>query len=121
MFTCDLYAGVVPQLSPPPHDVERLRTTMVDCIVIFNRGRSVVSEINAKLSYITYSILHIRPLNLVLIKKNQQLHSRSQYWNDNEAAPVMADSYIRRMAYFGGITFQSRNGVKNPLTHYLSS
>ena len=40
------------------------------------------------LLYITYSILHIRPLNLVLIKKNQQLHSRSQYWNDNEAAPA---------------------------------
>ena len=33
MFTCDLYAGVVvgvvPQMSPPPHDLERLRTTMV--------------------------------------------------------------------------------------------
>ena len=42
MFTCDLYAGVVPQMSPPPHDLERLRTTMVDFIVIFNRGRSVV-------------------------------------------------------------------------------
>ena len=37
MFTCDLYAGVVPQMSPPPHDLERLRTTMVDCIVIFRR------------------------------------------------------------------------------------
>ena len=43
MFTCDLYAGVVPQMSPPPHDRERLRTTKVDFIVIFNRGRSVVS------------------------------------------------------------------------------
>ena len=43
MFTCDLYAGGVPQMSPPPHDLERLRTTMVDFIVIFNRGRSVVS------------------------------------------------------------------------------
>ena len=43
MFTCDIYAGVVPQMSPPPHDLERLRTTMVDVIVIFNRGRSVVS------------------------------------------------------------------------------
>ena len=43
MFTCDLYAGVVPQMSPPPTDLERLRTTMVDYIVIFNRGRSVVS------------------------------------------------------------------------------
>ena len=39
MFTCDLYAGVVPQIagvvpqmSPPPHDLERLRTTMVDFI-----------------------------------------------------------------------------------------
>ena len=30
MFTCDLYAGVVPQMSPPPHDLEQLRTTMVD-------------------------------------------------------------------------------------------
>ena len=35
MFTCDLYAGVVPQMSPPPHDLERLRTTMVDFIVIY--------------------------------------------------------------------------------------
>ena len=43
MFTCDLYAGVVPQMSPPPHDLERLRTTMVDFIVIFNRGRCVMS------------------------------------------------------------------------------
>ena len=43
MFTCDLYAGVVPQMSPPPHDLERLRTTMVDFIVIFKRGCSVVS------------------------------------------------------------------------------
>ena len=25
--------GVVPQMSPPPHDLERLRTTMVDFIV----------------------------------------------------------------------------------------
>ena len=33
-FTCDLYAGVVPQMSPPPHDLERPRTTMVDFIVI---------------------------------------------------------------------------------------
>ena len=43
MFTSDLYAGVVPQMSPPPHDLERLRTTMVDFIVIFNRGRRVLS------------------------------------------------------------------------------
>ena len=43
MFTCDLYVGVVPHMSPPPHDLERLRTTMVDFIVILNRGRSVVS------------------------------------------------------------------------------
>ena len=33
MFTSDLYAGVVPQMSPPSHDLERLRTTMVDFIV----------------------------------------------------------------------------------------
>ena len=43
MFTSDLNAGVVPQMSPPLHDLERLRTTMVDFIVIFNRERSVVS------------------------------------------------------------------------------
>ena len=43
MFTSDLYAGVVPQMSPPLHELERLRTTMVDFIVIFNRGRRVVS------------------------------------------------------------------------------
>ena len=43
MFTSDLNAGVVPQMSPPLHDLERLRTNMVDFIVIFNRGRSVVS------------------------------------------------------------------------------
>ena len=34
MFTSDLNAGVVPQMSPPPHDLERLRTTMVDLIVL---------------------------------------------------------------------------------------
>ena len=34
MFTTDLNAGVVPQMSPPPHDLERLRTTMVDFIVL---------------------------------------------------------------------------------------
>ena len=43
MFASDLNAGVVPQMSPPMYDLERLRTTMVDFIVIFNRGRSVVS------------------------------------------------------------------------------
>ena len=30
MFTCDLYAG-----SPPPHDLERLRTTMQRRVVVF--------------------------------------------------------------------------------------
>ena len=34
VFTSDLNAGVVPQMSPPPHDLERLRTTMVDFIVL---------------------------------------------------------------------------------------
>ena len=34
MFTSDLNAGVVPQMSPPLHDIERLRTTMVDFIVV---------------------------------------------------------------------------------------
>ena len=39
MFTCDRYAGVVPQMSPPPHDLERLRTTMVDFIVMGTQRR----------------------------------------------------------------------------------
>ena len=34
IVTSDLNAGVVPQMSPPPHDLERLRTTMVDFIVL---------------------------------------------------------------------------------------
>ena len=34
MFTSDLNAGVVPQISPPPHDLEQLRTTMVDFVVL---------------------------------------------------------------------------------------
>ena len=34
MFTSDLNAGVVAQVSPPPHDLERLRTTMVNFIVL---------------------------------------------------------------------------------------
>ena len=48
---------------------------------------------------LTYSILHIRPLNLVLIKK-KQLHSRSQYWNDNDAAPAN-----------GGFVHKANNGL----------
>ena len=44
------------------------------------------SEIKLCRPYIAYSVLNIRPLNLVLIKNNHQLHSRPQYWNDNEAA-----------------------------------
>ena len=34
MFTSDLNAGVVPQMLPLPHDLERIRTTMVDFIVL---------------------------------------------------------------------------------------
>ena len=34
MFTSDLNAGIVPQMSSPPHDLERLRTTTVDFIVL---------------------------------------------------------------------------------------
>ena len=64
--------------------------------------------------YIAYSILNIRPLNFVLIKKNQQLHSRSQYWNDNEAAPAngrfvnMANEKIKLMhsMWKGKLTFE---------------
>ena len=32
--------------------------------------------------------IEYKAIELVLIKKNQQLHSRSQYWNDNEATPA---------------------------------
>ena len=48
------------------------------------------------------------PLHLVLIKKNQQLHSRSQYWNDNEAAPAnggfvhKANHPLRRSVLYKG-------------------
>ena len=38
MFTCDLYAGVASQMSPPAHDLELLRTTMVDFIVKYLIG-----------------------------------------------------------------------------------
>ena len=48
--------------------------------------------------YSINSILNIRPLNLVLIKKNQQLHSRSQYWNDNEAAPANG-GFVRKARF----------------------
>ena len=41
MFTCDLYAGVVLQMSPPPHDLERLRMTMVDFIDVGTQRRVV--------------------------------------------------------------------------------
>ena len=58
MFTCDLYAGVVPQMSPPPHDLERLCMNMVDFIVIFNRGRSVVDFVR-----VAYFIPLNGPLN----------------------------------------------------------
>ena len=37
MFTYDLNAGVVPQMLPPPHDLERLRTTMVDFYSFINK------------------------------------------------------------------------------------
>ena len=58
MFTCDLYVGVFPQMSPPPYDLERLRTTIVDFIVIFNRGRSVVDFVR-----VAYFIPLNGPLN----------------------------------------------------------
>ena len=37
-----------------------------------------------------YSIFHIeyKAIEFSTNKKNQQLQSRSQYWNDNEAAPA---------------------------------
>ena len=37
MFTSVLNAGVVPHMSPPPHDLERLRTTMVDFYSFINK------------------------------------------------------------------------------------
>ena len=50
-----------------------------------------------------HNILHIayKAIEFSTIKNNQQFHSGSQYWNDNEAATdhggVMADSCIRRI------------------------
>ena len=55
----------------------------------FRQMQELTNDNYLKLSYVAYSVLNIRPLNLVLIKKNQQLHSQSQYWNDNEAAPAI--------------------------------
>ena len=54
----------------------------------FGQMQELTSDNYSEISYVAYSVLNIRPLNLVLIKKNQQLHSRSQYWNNNEAAPA---------------------------------
>ena len=73
MFTCDLYAGVVSQMSPPPHDLQRLRTTMVDLIVImFNqqqKASSISSEPDQHLTHILtpscFFFLHI-PHNLAI-------------------------------------------------------
>ena len=49
--SCNVYlrslCGSCPaDMSPPPHDLERLRTTMVDFIVIFNRGCSAALNIS---------------------------------------------------------------------------
>ena len=67
-------------------------------------------------------MLHIRPLKLVLIKKNQQLHSGYQYWNDNEAATdhggVMADSCIRRMLLLDLPLSFSLHGLTIPVCIY---
>ena len=50
-------------------------------------------------SYIANSILNIRPLNVLLIKKNQQLHSWSAISRGCLVVdPVMANSWIRRIA-----------------------
>ena len=80
-----------------------------------NKFRQMQESTNDYYSVIKlHNILHIRPLNLVLIKKNQQLHSGYQYWNDNEAATdhggVMADSCIRRMAHCVSDVSRTRNG-----------
>ena len=44
----------------------------------------------------------LRPLNLALIKKNQQLHSRTQYWND-EAAPANG-GFVDKAIYWTTLT-----------------
>ena len=46
MFTSDLNAGVVPQMSPPPHNLERLRTTMVNFIVLSIKLVFMVLEVS---------------------------------------------------------------------------
>ena len=41
MFTSDLYAGVVPQMSPPPHDLEWLCTTTWSILQLYLIGDAV--------------------------------------------------------------------------------
>ena len=59
-----------------------------------------------------YSLIAYKAIEFSTNKKNQQLHSGYQYWNDNEAATdhggVMADSCIRRMRLISH-KFSTRN------------
>ena len=57
MFTSDLNAGVVPQMSPPPHDLERLRTTMVDFIVLSIKLVFMVLDVSYSCSVGLYIIM----------------------------------------------------------------
>ena len=101
MFTCDLYAGVVPQMSPQPHDLERLRTTMVDFIVIFNRGRSVVDFVR-----VAYFIPLNGPLNghppsttSTLLSNNYNINIHTYHTITNRGKLLIFPIYLLLLFY----------------------
>ena len=81
MFTCDLYAGVVPQMSPPPHDLERLRTTMVNY-----RGRLHKVGPAAKVGPCPLAVVNNGTDNLsLLVLSNMPEGTNERYQNTGNA------------------------------------
>ena len=76
--SCNVYmrslCGSCPadEMSPPPHDLERLRTTKVDVIVIFNRGRSVVDFVRVAYFVPLNGPLNGHPPSMGLRVNNEQ-------------------------------------------------
>ena len=72
MFTSDLNAGVVPQMSPPLHeqeqeqeqDLERLRTTMVDYLI--GVAASCRGLCTGRVFRIEYNFISITTLNIYI-------------------------------------------------------
>ena len=87
---CDVNAFVSPVTRS-----EQIKQVWADARIIKDK----YSEIN----YIAYSILNTRPLNLVLIENNQNLHYRSQYWNDNKAA-LANGGFVHKANWYPCIT-----------------